>query len=294
MNNGLTVLNSSSKKTVLITGASSGIGEATAFAFAQAGYQVIATLRNQNKAGALKDAAQQKGFELDIRTLDVCDDQSVNDCVTSVLKDYSQIDILVNNAGTGYRGTLEQTPLSDFKSMMDVNYFSVVRMTKAVFPSMREKGAGHIITVSSLGGLIAIPFCEAYCAAKFAVEGLMESLAPVASSFGIAISMIEPGPVKSKFLENVQGNKAINPQDPYAELEQAYIRSLPERFATTAQTADDIAKVILSAAASSQPHFRYPTSETAKKHSAGKYVDISGDSVVKATGQMILKLSTAF
>lgn len=293
-NDGIAVLNpSSSKKIVLITGSSSGIGKATAIAFAKAGFSVIATIRNKNKEVDLYNDAKNAHVAFDIRLLDVCDDQSVNECIANVLKDYGHIDILLNNAGTGYRGTLEHTPLDDFKKMMDVNYYSVVRLIKAVFPSMRERGSGHIITVSSLGGLIGVPFCEAYCAAKFAVEGLMESFAPIAQSFGVAVSMIEPGPVKTNFLENVIHNQPQMNPDPYMDLEQAYLQSLPERFAAISQTPDEIAAVILNAAKADAPHFRYPSSEPAKKHASGKYVDITGNTVVNAIGQLILKKSNA-
>lgn len=145
-----------SKKIVLVTGTSSGIGEAAAIAFAKKNYHVVATMRNEDKISTLLELAKKENVELDVRLLDVCSDQSVEACIQSVLNDFGRIDVLVNNAGGGYRGTLEQIPLKDLQYMMDVNFFSVARVTKAVFPSMRTARKGCIITVSSLAGLIAI------------------------------------------------------------------------------------------------------------------------------------------
>jgi NAD(P)-dependent dehydrogenase (short-subunit alcohol dehydrogenase family) len=108
---------------VLITGSSSGVGSAAALAFARAGFQVIATLRNLEKSHALKTKAQQEGLEIDIRQLDITDENSVATAVKSILQDYKKIDVLINNAGSGYLGTLEQTSLAEAQSVMDVNFF---------------------------------------------------------------------------------------------------------------------------------------------------------------------------
>jgi len=279
-------------KVVLITGTSSGIGTATAIAFAKAGYKVIATLRDINKATILLDLSQKEGVKLDIRELDVCDNNIIDTGINDILKSHGKIDILINNAGTGYFGTLEQTPLADVMRIMDINFYSVVRVTKAVLPSMRKAGSGHILTVSSVGGLIGQPFNDAYCAAKFAIEGLMESLAPVMTNFGIHISLIEPGPVKTNFINNLEIPKSINKleheaSDPYAEMMKAYIRYMPQRYETAGQTADEIANVILNAVSAEKPHLRYPTSLSASKIVSHKYIDITGDSVIKATTSAI-------
>jgi len=164
------------KKTALITGTSSGIGLRTAIHLAQAGFMVIATMRDVTKAAPLRAAAQEAGVTIEVRPLDVQDDASVASCVQGVLADYGHIDLLVNNAGAGYLGTLEQTPFTALQSTMDTNFFGVWRLVQAVFPAMRVVGTGRIITVTSVGGLIGQPFNDAYCAAKFAVEGFMESL----------------------------------------------------------------------------------------------------------------------
>src|SRR5579885_238417 len=284
--------NATDKKIVLITGTSSGIGESTAIAFAKAGYQTIATLRNPDKSKSLLEKAENENVDLDIRVLDVCDDQSVSGCVNRCIETYGRIDVLINNAGVGYRGTLERIPMEDIIRTMDVNYYSVARVTKAVLPHMRKSRSGHIITVTSLGGLIGVPFNDAYCAAKFAVEGLMESLAPVVSAFGVRVSLIEPGPVHTNFVHNVGTNLSSDEtSNPYSDLERAAIQAMVKRFATTGQTPDEIANIIVDAAMSGSPHFRYPTSSFATQHAARKYTDTTGDSVIHATGATVLNPS---
>ena len=125
------------KKTALITGTSSGIGLYAAVALAQAGFDVVATLRNQAKAGALQQAATDAGVAVTVLPLDVQDDASVSNCVQQVLAQYGHIDLLVNNAGSGYLGSLEETPMADLQAVMDVNFYGVWRMTQAVLPAMR-------------------------------------------------------------------------------------------------------------------------------------------------------------
>lgn len=274
---------------VLITGTSSGIGLAAAAVLAKAGFKVIATLRNPAKATALRERAQRDGVELDIRQLDVVDQASVDACVSKVLADYGKIDILVNNAGAGYRGVFEHTPIAAAQRVMDLNYFGVWRVTQAVFAGMRAAGAGRIITVSSLGGVVASPFNDTYCAAKFAVEGLMETLAPVARNLGIHVSLIEPGPVATEF-----SNSAAPPQEEnsvpttgiYADMVQAYRASF-STTTSTPQTGDDVAQTILQAATDSAPHLRYQTSPTARHIASQKFVDPTGDSIVNMLAGMM-------
>ncbi|MGH3237975.1 MAG: SDR family NAD(P)-dependent oxidoreductase, partial [Streptosporangiaceae bacterium] len=175
----------------MITGASGGIGLATTRELAAAGWNVIATARRPETAGSLRElAGQLPGVEL--RSLDVTSDESVGSCIGSVLADLGSIDLLVNNAGAGHRGTLEQLTVEELSQSMELNFFGVARVTRAVLPAMRAAGAGRVITVTSLNGVVALPFSDAYNAAKFAVEGLMESLAAVMREFGVYISVLEP------------------------------------------------------------------------------------------------------
>src|SRR5262249_37753661 len=178
----------------VVTGASSGIGLATAVAFAQGGDRVVAILRPTSRRDALDDALTEAGVELELLMLDVTDAAAVDAGMVAVAERYGGIDILINNAGVGYTATLEELSIEDFRQSMEVNFFAVARLTKAVLPGMRAAGRGHVIAVTSLGGAIGQPFNEAYCAAKFAVEGLYQSLNPVAVRFCVAGSVLRTLP----------------------------------------------------------------------------------------------------
>ena len=271
----------------LVTGTSSGIGLSTAVALARAGFAVVATMRNLGKAAALQARAKSEGVTLDVRQLDVQDEHSVESCVRDVLRDHHRIDVLVNNAGAGFLGTLEQTSFEDLRRTMDVNFFGVWRVTRAVLPAMRAARAGRILSVTSVGGLIGQPFNDAYCAAKFAVEGWMEALAPVVKRLGIQVSLIEPGPVNTEFVPTVRASiagRAELESEPYRPLLAAYLAGTQEAFATLGQTGDDVAAVIVKAATADSPHFRYVTSEVVRGLVAHKYVDATGDTVVALSG----------
>jgi len=148
----------------LVAGTSTGIGLSTAIHLAHAGFEVVATLRNPARAEALKARAAAENVRLHMRELDVQSEASVHTCVDDVLKTHGRIDLLVNNAGAGFLGTLEQTSDEAVRRAMDVNFFGVWRMTQAVLPSMRARGSGRIIAVSSIGGLVGQPFNDAYYA----------------------------------------------------------------------------------------------------------------------------------
>jgi NAD(P)-dependent dehydrogenase (short-subunit alcohol dehydrogenase family) len=268
----------------LVTGTSTGIGLSAAVQLAQAGFEVIATLRHLEKSEPLRVRAAAEGVRLDIRALDVESDESVRQCVQGVLQRHGRIDVLVNNAGAGFLGSMEQTSPEALRRTLEVNFFGVWRVTQAVFPAMREQRSGRILSVSSIGGLVGQPFNDAYCAAKFAVEGFMESLAPVAEKLGIHVSLIEPGPVSTEFVNSVltANNGMAGELGPYRPLFEAYMSRSTGVFAT-AQTGDDVARVIVEAATAAQPHLRYLTSDTVRGMARHKYVDVTGDSVLALT-----------
>jgi NAD(P)-dependent dehydrogenase (short-subunit alcohol dehydrogenase family) len=149
---------------------------------------------------------------------------------------------------------------------------------------MREQRSGRVISVSSIGGLIGQPFNDAYCAAKFAVEGFMESLAPVARPLGIHLSLIEPGAVSTEFVNNVlsANNGMAGDLGRYKALFEAYMSKVKGSFSTS-QTGDDVARIIVEAATAAQPHLRYATSDRVRDLASRKYVDPTGDSVLEIT-----------
>lgn len=258
-------------RTILITGASTGIGFETALLLAKEGHRVYATMRDTTKALALQQEAEKREIELNILKLDVQDEQSIANCVDQILENEDRIDILINNAGAGFIRTMEQASMEEIQQVMDVNFYGVIRCTKAVLPVMRKHQSGHIINISSIGGLVGQPVNEIYCAAKFALEGLTESIASYMQPyFGINVSLIEPGGVitefgnsLTKYFEETGGIK----DDDYKPLIQTYMDyratftdEVKERaFQKPAQIAD----VILKCINDPEPKLRYLTSEGA-------------------------------
>ncbi|MBB5868777.1 NAD(P)-dependent dehydrogenase (short-subunit alcohol dehydrogenase family) [Allocatelliglobosispora scoriae] len=263
---------------VLVTGTSSGIGAATAIAAAQAGYTVVATLRDPTRAGRLRDAAEAAGVPLDIRPLDVTDDASVMNCVADTVAAHGGLHAVINNAGAGHVGTLEIDPLELTRAVFEVNFFGVLRVSRAAMPHLRS-GGGRLITVSSVGGVVGQPFNEAYCAAKFAVEGFMESLAPVAAVTGVAVSIVEPGAVASDFVAAID---LTGDHGPYQELFDAYRRRTEGAFAQ-AQSSQDVAAVMVQVLTAPHPALRYQTSAAASQFAAVKLADLDGSAVVGLT-----------
>ncbi len=271
----------------LVTGASSGIGLASTRALAADGWHVVATARKPETAAELSELASRSAG-IETRVLDVTSVDSVAACVGSVLADRRSIDLLVNNAGGGHRGTLEQLSDAEFDRSLGLNFYGVARTTRAVLPAMRTAGRGRIITVTSLNGVVAMPFSDAYNAAKFAVEGLMEGLAPVLRQFGIHVSILEPGPVRTAFLRNLGGRVAeIADDDPYGELLNRYNATMAGML-TAGESPDDVGSLIAEIARDPAPHFRYQSSANATGIASRKLADPTGDSVVAATSGFLL------
>ncbi len=273
-------------RVVLVTGTSTGIGLATSVAAARHGMTVVATMRDTTKATALREAAAAAGVELDVRPLDVVDGAAVAACVDGVVADHGRLDVLVNNAGRGFVGTVELTPLEDYRACMEVNFFGVVAATKAAMPHLRAS-RGRVVTVTSVGGVVGQPFNEAYCAAKFAVEGFMESLAPVAETCGVGVAVVEPGPVATEFVANVGADpeKLFAAGGPYEAAMRAYLTHVMGEFASpdAVQTPEEVAEVVLAAVRPDSPAFRFQTSAWSRTFTAHKLTDHDGAAVVGMT-----------
>ncbi|MFF1369448.1 SDR family NAD(P)-dependent oxidoreductase [Streptomyces virginiae] len=277
-----------SARTVLITGTSSGIGLAAAIAAARAGWRTVATLRDTGRADALRKAAVEAGVEIDIRQLDVVDEASVTAAVEGVVADYGRLDAVVNNAGAGHVGTLELESVADVREVMEVNFFGVLNVSKAALPHLRATG-GRLITVTSVGGVIGQPFNEAYCAAKFAVEGYMESLAPVAGAVGVSVSVIEPGAVATEFVNNIglDLEARIAAAGPYSDALRHYVERTVGQFMNGAQTPAGAAESVMEALTVERPAFRIQTSQWARDFTGNKLVDQDGSAVVGMTGAWV-------
>lgn len=261
------------KQVAVITGTSTGLGLKLAVLLAQRGYTTIATMRDTAKKAALLAEAEQAGVELAVRALDVQNAESVEACIQSIGTEFGPIDVLVNNAGAGYVRTTEQATEEEIADVLDVNLMGVIRCTRAVLPSMRERRRGHIVNISSVGGLVGQPFNEIYCAAKFAVEGYTESLATyVQPTFGINFTLVEPGGISTEFVNNVM--KKVNDtggilEDAYSPVLARYMGGVQKRAAegktATYQTAQQVAEVVANCIGLENPPLRLRTSEWGEK-----------------------------
>lgn len=256
-------------KVILITGTSTGIGLETAVQLAEQGHQVYATMRDLNKKSLLENEAEKRKVKLHIRQLDVQDEKSIEACVAEIISNEKRIDVLINNAGAGFIKPMEQASMDEIQQVMDINFYGVIRCCKAVMPYMRNQKSGHIINVSSVGGIVGSPVNEIYCAAKFALEGLSESLATYLEPyFGINISLIEPGGTISEFGNSLtryfesSGGILNDDYKPLMETYMGYRATFTDEFKEKAfQKPSDIAAVIIRCMNDPHPKVRYLTSE---------------------------------
>src|SRR5512133_1409902 len=236
----------------LVTGASSGIGEATAKRLARAGYKVYGTSRRGAQSG-------QRSFAM--LPLDVTSDESVEAAVKEVIRRERRIDLLVNNAGFGVAPAgAEESSIDQARSIFETNFFGLIRMTRAVVPHMRRQGSGRIINIGSVLGFLPMPYGALYAATKHAVEGYSESLDHELRTRGIRVSVIEPAYTKTPFDANFLEPDAT--LDEYREVRAAVKKRVKEVMAT----ADDprvVAEVVLKAASAAHPKHRYPAGRLA-------------------------------
>lgn len=267
----------------LITGTSSGMGMVAAVELARRGLHVIATMRDTTRSERLLTAAEAAGVDIDVRPLDVTDHAAAADLVAALEDEFGGVDVLVNNAGRGMVASAEQADMRQIRDQMDVNYFAPVNLVKLVLPGMRERGAGRILTVTSVGGAVGQPFADAYCGSKFAVEGFMQSLAVVAERFGVRISVMEPAAVASDFVANADRPTA---EGPYGPLLDAYLARTAGAFAS-AQSQESAAVAIVDAVLSDEYRFRWQSSDRASAFVATSLADIDGSRVLGMTRSWI-------
>ena len=256
------------QSTVLITGATDGLGRAAALLLAERGYRVFAAGRSAEKRSQLDALAREKKLPLETLHMDVCDEQSVNDGVALVLGKAGAIDVLINNAGFAYVATVEDMRMEDWRSQFETNFFGVIRVTQAVLPHMRERRQGRIIMMSSVSGLVTPPTQGAYSATKHAIEAMSNALRHELYPFGIATVLIEPGYIATGIQQaavdlSKQYEKEIN-SGPYAKIYASSLSGAKSSRAASGTTAEDCAEIILRAIEAKDPKVRYGVTKVAR------------------------------
>ena len=239
------------QQVVLITGASSGVGQSTARLLSQHGYRVFGTSRSPSRS--------ESGVEL--VALDVRHDDSVASCVKTVLDKAGRIDVLINNAAYELSGALEETSIDESRAQFETNFFGIVRMVKAVLPSMRERRQGRIVNVGSFSGVSAIPFMGMYSASKFAVEGYSDALRMEVAPFNIRVSVTEAAFLKTPMMDKRQA--AAAPVAAYDVWRQRAFNAF-RAFEQTAPGPDMVAEALLDIVSSASPRLRYLIGPQAK------------------------------
>jgi NAD(P)-dependent dehydrogenase (short-subunit alcohol dehydrogenase family) len=244
---------------VLITGTSKGIGYETALAFGRAGYRVHATMRNPSQSPALAEVAAKEKLAITVTTMDVDNDKSVSDGMAAIQAQHGPIDILVNNAGIEAAGSIEEEPLDDYQATMETNYFGVIRCIKAVVPEMRKRRSGTIINISSVAGSFCHPPMTAYCASKWALEALSESLACEMKSFGVRVAVVKPGIIDTAMAQRI--STVGNSEYPHA----ARISNLFKQVLQDAPVPPSVvAEKVLEIVTSGTWQFRHPVGPDAE------------------------------
>jgi NAD(P)-dependent dehydrogenase (short-subunit alcohol dehydrogenase family) len=258
---------SGAQKTVLITGATDGLGRAAAILLAERGYRVFAAGRSAEKRAQLDVLAHEKNLPLETVEMDVCDDESVQRAVSHVLAKAGAVDVLFNNAGVNFSAAVEDLRLSDWRRQFETNFFGVLRVTQAIAPHMRERRSGRILMMSSVSGFVTAPTQGAYSSSKFALEAMSNALRLELYPFGVHVILIEPGYIvtgiqeaswglSKTYLEGMNGG-------PYAGLYARFLKSMTTSRAASETTPADCARVILQAIEASNPKIRYPVTRLA-------------------------------
>jgi len=254
------------KSTILITGAATGLGKETALYLAERGYHVYATMRDVKHSDSLATAALDRKAQLRILPLDVMDADSIQQAVRTIVAESGGIGVVINNAGIGLRGYFEDLEEEEIRQVFDANVLSVMRVTRAVLPHMRQAGAGRILFISSIGGRIGSLGVSAYCATKFAVEGFAESLMQEVAPLGLHVVLIEPGIIKTERWSVNRGlaKGANNPNSPYYAWFRQAEKESDQLVRASSATPADVAEVIHEAVTVKRPKLRYMVGRKAK------------------------------
>ena len=244
---------------ILVTGASRGIGFATALALGRAGHTVYATMRDPGSSPQLAQTAVKERLAIRISAMDVDSDAAVKEGIGSILKSNGPLDVLVNNAGIERTGSVEELDISEVRAVMETNYFGALRCIQAVMPGMRVRRNGCIINVSSVGGRVSSPPLAAYSASKFALEALSEALAQEAKMFNIRVAIVQPGIIDTAMARRIGSEPAASVYPHARRMATLFAWSL-EQPTQPAVVADKILEII----GNGEWRLRYPTGPDAE------------------------------
>ena len=242
------------KKIWFITGISSGLGKALAQSVLEKGDFVVGTLRNSSQVEAFNSRHNDNGYAVKI---DITNQTDIEKSVQTIITRFGQIDVLVNNAGIGFVGAIEETSMEETRNVFEANFFGTLKLTQTVLPHMRKQKRGHIIQISSHGGIKAFAGFGIYNASKFALEGFSEALAQEVEPFGIKVSIIEPGPFRTNFAGKGLG-EAKEVIDDYSETAGAFRTKLKGVDGKQEGHPVKAAKAIINLVSSKSPSLRLP------------------------------------
>jgi NAD(P)-dependent dehydrogenase (short-subunit alcohol dehydrogenase family) len=248
-------------KIAVVTGTSTGIGFTTSLHLARNGYQVFAGMRNTAKGQALVDAAKAESLPVTVLQMDVTDAASLA-AAFATIHQAGQVSLLVNNAGIGGATPLELTPEAEHRQIFETNYFGTINCIQAVLPSMRERGAGDIVNISSIVGIMATPNQIAYSASKWAVEGATEALAHEVYRFGIRVYCVEPGVVATSIFDNSASATRYDKTSPYQPIMRRNGKLYAAGFLAPA-VPQQVADAVLTAITQPTYQFRWPVGKDA-------------------------------
>jgi len=250
--------------TVLVTGANSGIGLATSVELARRGWSVVATMRDRTKRGELDRALKTAGASDDVRIeqLDVTDERSIVEAVAALDLDRRSLDAVVHNAGIGIGGAFEDLTDEQVRRVMEVNFFGVLALTRRLLPAFRRQRRGRIVIVSSEAAFAGHPTISPYTASKWAVEGWAEALAYEVEPFGIHVTLIEPGAIRTNIWSS--SPRVIPKESAYRPLVMHLNIVVDQHVARTAREPEDVARTIAKALEARSPRFRYTVGPTAR------------------------------
>ncbi|MGH9737940.1 MAG: SDR family oxidoreductase [Candidatus Acidiferrales bacterium] len=253
---------------VLVTGATDGLGRATAVLFAERGYRVFAGGRSAERRAALEEVARAKKLPLEVLELDVTSDASVESAIAEIERRAGSVAVLVNNAGIGIGAAMEEISLADMRKQFETNVFGVLRVTQRVLPEMRKQRRGRVVNMSSIAGKMGTPIMGPYCASKHALEAISDSMRLELYPYNVNVILIEPGYIATNIGRNsteLSASYASSAsRSAYGPIYNAFRVSFGNSMKNSRTTPEDCAAVILRAVETERPRARYPVTPEAK------------------------------